>query len=197
MPVAAEYEDYLTEVADRLRKAGVRVEVDTSDDRMGKKIRNAEQQKVPYILIAGGEDEAAGAVSFRYRDRTQKNGIPVDEAVAEITDAIAAPHPGLTHRPPPETTVYADKSSGEERGAVSHEVDEAASLPGTPDGFERLWTPHRMVYIQGENKPATPSAADCPFCTAPEQDDRERLIVHRGELAYAVLNLYPYSPGTS
>ena len=66
----------------------MRVEVDTSDDRMGKKIRNAEQQKVPYILIAGGEDESAGAVSFRYRDRTQKNQIPVDEAVAEITDAI-------------------------------------------------------------------------------------------------------------
>ena len=88
VPVAAEYEGYLTEVADRLRRAGVRVEVDTSDDRMGKKIRNAEQQKVPYILIAGGEDEAAGAVSFRYRDRTQKNQIPIDEAVAEITDAI-------------------------------------------------------------------------------------------------------------
>ena len=69
-------------------RAGVRVEVDTSDDRMGKKIRNAEQQKVPYILIAGGEDEAAGAVSFRYRDRSQKNGVPVADAVAEITDAI-------------------------------------------------------------------------------------------------------------
>jgi threonyl-tRNA synthetase len=63
--------------------------VDTGDDRMGKKIRNAEQQKVPYILIAGGEDEAAGAVSFRYRDRTQKNGVPVDDAIGEITDAIA------------------------------------------------------------------------------------------------------------
>lgn len=78
---------------------------------------------------------------------------------------------------------------------MSHEVDEAASLPGTPDGFERLWTPHRMVYISGANKPATASPADCPFCAAPEQEDRERLIVHRGELAYAVLNLYPYSPG--
>jgi ATP adenylyltransferase len=52
-----------------------------------------------------------------------------------------------------------------------------------------------MVYISGVNKPATASAADCPFCTAPGQDDRERLIVHRGESAYAVLNLYPYSPG--
>ena len=88
IPVAAEYDGYLAEVADRLRADGVRVEVDTSDDRMGKKIRNAEQQKVPYILIAGGEDQAAGAVSFRYRDRSQKNGVPVDQAIAEITDAI-------------------------------------------------------------------------------------------------------------
>ena len=87
--------------------------MDTSDDRMGKKIRNAEQQKVPYILIAGGEDEAAGAVSFRYRDRTQKNGVPIDDAIAEITDAIAPPDPGLTRRAlRPRTTVYADKSSG-------------------------------------------------------------------------------------
>jgi threonyl-tRNA synthetase len=89
IPVAAEYEDYLQEVATKLRSAGVRIEVDTSDDRMGKKIRNAEQAKVPYILIAGGEDAAAGAVSFRYRDRTQKNGVAVDDAVTEITDAIA------------------------------------------------------------------------------------------------------------
>jgi len=90
IPVAAEYDRYLAYVADRLRGHGVRVEVDTSDDRMGKKIRNAEQQKVPYILIAGGEDEAAGAVSFRYRDRTQKNGVSVPDAVAEITAAIAS-----------------------------------------------------------------------------------------------------------
>ncbi len=88
IPVAEEHQEYLLGVADRLRKAGIRVEVDTSDDRMGKKIRNAEQQKVPYILIAGGEDQAAGAVSFRYRDRSQQNGVPVEEAVAQITDAI-------------------------------------------------------------------------------------------------------------
>src|SRR5215212_11430910 len=75
------------------------------------------------------------------------------------------------------------------------ESEDSAAHPGTPDGFQRLWTPHRMVYIQGENKPATPDAAECPFCAAPEQEDRERLIVHRGETAYAVLNLYPYSPG--
>ena len=78
---------------------------------------------------------------------------------------------------------------------MSHEVDEAASLPGTPDGFQRLWTPHRMVYIQGENKPSSTTTHDCPFCTVQSVDDRAGLIVHRDELAYAVLNLYPYSPG--
>jgi threonyl-tRNA synthetase len=90
VPVAAEYDNYLLGVADQLRSAGVRVEVDTSDDRMPKKIRNAEKDKVPFVLIAGGEDVAAGAVSFRYRDRSQKNGVPVQAAVDEITGAIAS-----------------------------------------------------------------------------------------------------------
>ncbi len=89
IPVAAEFNDYLGDVASRLAAAGVRVEVDTSDERMQKKIRNASQTKVPYMLIAGSEDAGAGAVSFRYRDGQQKNGVPVDEAIAEITDAIA------------------------------------------------------------------------------------------------------------
>ena len=74
-------------------------------------------------------------------------------------------------------------------------VEDPATMPGTPDGFERLWTPHRMVYIQGENKPATPTSTDCPFCTVQDGNDRAALIVHRAELAYAVLNLYPYNPG--
>ena len=90
VPVAGEYVPYLAEVADRLRTAGIRVEVDASDDRMQKKIRNAQKQKVPFMLIAGADDVAAGAVSFRYRDGTQKNGVPVEEAVREITDAVAA-----------------------------------------------------------------------------------------------------------
>ena len=90
IPVAAEYDDYLRGVADQLRTAGVRVEVDTSDDRMPKKIRNAEKDKVPFVLIAGGEDATAGAVSFRYRDRSQKNGIPIQAAIDEITGAIAS-----------------------------------------------------------------------------------------------------------
>jgi ATP adenylyltransferase len=66
---------------------------------------------------------------------------------------------------------------------------------GVPDELERLWTPHRMAYIAGENKPADGSAGQCPFCRIPDRDDAEGLIVHRGGLAYAVLNLYPYAPG--
>ncbi len=88
IPVAADFNDYLSGVAERLRAAGVRVEVDTSDDRMQKKIRTAQQSKVPFMLIAGGEDAEAGAVSFRFRDGRQQNKVPVDEAVAIITDAI-------------------------------------------------------------------------------------------------------------
>ena len=90
IPVAGEHNTYLESVAARLRAAGVRVEVDTSDDRMQKKIRNAERVKVPYILIAGSEDAAANAVSFRYRDRRQKNGVPIDAAISEINGDIAA-----------------------------------------------------------------------------------------------------------
>ena len=67
---------------------------------------------------------------------------------------------------------------------------------GEPDGLERLWTPYRMAYIRGENKPADDSAGECPFCRIPRETDDERyLVVHRGEAAYVVLNLYPYAPG--
>ena len=88
VPVADEYAGYLSEVADRLRARRVRVEVDTSDDRFPKKIRTASKSKVPYVLIAGEEDRAAGAVSFRYRDGSQKNGVPVDAAIKEIVESI-------------------------------------------------------------------------------------------------------------
>ncbi len=89
VPVAEPFVPYLQEIAGKLRAHGIRVEVDDSDDRMPKKIRTASKQKVPYVLIAGGEDEAAGAVSFRFRDGSQRNGIAVDDAVAEIVDAVA------------------------------------------------------------------------------------------------------------
>jgi ATP adenylyltransferase len=75
-------------------------------------------------------------------------------------------------------------------------TDDAERFVGDPDGFGRLWTPHRMVYIKGENKPAHDEAGDgCPFCTAPSRTDEDALIVARGETVYAVLNLYPYNSG--
>ncbi|MDO5746781.1 MAG: threonine--tRNA ligase [Actinomycetaceae bacterium] len=88
IPVAEAFNEYLSEVAQKLKAAGVRARVDTSSDRFGKKIRNATQEKIPFVLIAGGDDVKAGAVSFRYRDSTQKNGVPIDDAVAEIVDAV-------------------------------------------------------------------------------------------------------------
>ncbi len=66
---------------------------------------------------------------------------------------------------------------------------------GVPDELDRLWTPHRMAYIRGQNKPADSTSDECPFCRIPSLPDEEALVVHRGETAYAVLNLYPYSPG--
>ena len=80
-------------------------------------------------------------------------------------------------------------------GAPELVTEPEGRRPGIPDPFERLWTPHRMVYINGENKPPSASERDCPFCTVPGSDDADGLIVRRGELVYAVLNLYPYSPG--
>lgn len=89
IPIAERHEDYLHELAAKLRSERVRVEVDGSDDRMQKKIRNAQTQKVPFMLIAGDEDVEAGAVSFRYRDGTQENKVPVQEAIERIKSAIA------------------------------------------------------------------------------------------------------------
>lgn len=66
---------------------------------------------------------------------------------------------------------------------------------GEADELDRLWTPHRMAYIKGENKPSDATPGECPFCRVPGLSDEDGLIVHRGELCYVVLNLYPYSPG--
>jgi ATP adenylyltransferase len=76
------------------------------------------------------------------------------------------------------------------------QVESAEDFAGVPDAFSRLWTPHRMVYIKGENKPPHDNEGDeCPFCRVPKGSDDDGLIVARGELVYAVLNLYPYNPG--
>jgi threonyl-tRNA synthetase len=88
IPVADEFSEYLHDIARTLREKGVRMTVDDSDDRMQKKIRNHTMAKVPFQLIAGGEDRDNGAVSFRYRDGSQENGIKIADAIARITEAI-------------------------------------------------------------------------------------------------------------
>ena len=88
IPVAEAFADYLAGVVKEFKAAGIRIELDSSDDRMQKKIRNAQMQKVPFMLIAGEEDQAAGKVSIRYRNGDQKNGIAVADAIAEIQNAI-------------------------------------------------------------------------------------------------------------
>ncbi|MBT1018463.1 threonine--tRNA ligase [Canibacter sp. lx-72] len=90
VPVAAEFAPYLNDVIEQLRSRGVRAELDNSDDRMPKKIRTHTKAKVPFQLIAGADDMAAGAVSFRFRDGSQLNGLPVAAAVRRILDAIAS-----------------------------------------------------------------------------------------------------------
>jgi ATP adenylyltransferase len=74
---------------------------------------------------------------------------------------------------------------------MSHEIDGA----GMPDSWARLWAPHRLEYLRGENRPLDTNDISCPFCAIPEKNDEAGLIVHRGDAAYVVMNLYPYNPG--
>ncbi|MET8835215.1 threonine--tRNA ligase [Micromonospora sp. NPDC004540] len=86
IPIREDHTDYLQDFVSTLRKKGIRAEVDAGDDRMQKKIRNAQQQKIPFMVIAGDDDVAAGTVSFRYRDGSQRNGVPIEEAVAHVRE---------------------------------------------------------------------------------------------------------------
>jgi threonyl-tRNA synthetase len=88
IPIRSDHVGYLRAFADRLRAEGIRVDVDDSDERMQKKIRNAQQQKIPFMAIAGDDDVSGGTVSFRYRDGSQRNGVPLDEAVAHVVDVV-------------------------------------------------------------------------------------------------------------
>ncbi|HEU4421385.1 MAG TPA: threonine--tRNA ligase [Pilimelia sp.] len=88
IPIRDDHSSYLDEFVARLRAEGIRAEVDTSDDRMQKKIRTAQQQKIPFMAIAGDQDVADGTVSFRYRDGSQRNGVPLDEAVAHVVEVV-------------------------------------------------------------------------------------------------------------
>lgn len=88
IPIASAHNDYLYEVADKLRSRGVRVEIDSSDERMQKKIRNAQTQKIPFMIIAGDDDMSQNAVSFRYRNGEQDNGVPIDQAIERIVSIV-------------------------------------------------------------------------------------------------------------
>jgi len=88
IPVADAFAPYLEEVIAELKKSGIRADIDLSDDRMQKKVRNAQMQKIPFMIIAGEEDQAKRAVSFRYRNGEQKNGVPIKDAIAEIAQAV-------------------------------------------------------------------------------------------------------------
>lgn len=88
IPIGDTHVPYLEEFAAQAKAKGLRMEVDSSSDRMQKKIRNAQKSKIPFMVIVGDEDVANGAVSFRYRDGSQKNGIPIDQALAEIADTV-------------------------------------------------------------------------------------------------------------
>jgi threonyl-tRNA synthetase len=90
IPVAEAFNDYLAGIVQEMKRAGIRVELDDSDDRMQKKIRNAQTEKIPFMMIAGEEDQKAGAVSFRYRNGEQKNGIPIKDAISEVLTAITS-----------------------------------------------------------------------------------------------------------
>lgn len=86
--------------------------------------------------------------------------------------------------------------NSEQESGVGEAFEDAHAFAGTPDSLQRLWTPHRVAYIQGEGKPSSAEATDeCPFCTGPDKSDEDALIVHRGDFAFVILNLFPYNSG--
>ncbi|MGN9813044.1 threonine--tRNA ligase [Micromonospora sp. BQ11] len=89
IPIREDHTDYLHGFVAALRAEGIRAQVDAGDDRMQKKIRTAQQQKIPFMVIAGDDDVAAGTVSFRYRDGSQRNGVPIAEAVTHVVDVVS------------------------------------------------------------------------------------------------------------
>jgi len=86
--VAEEFSPYLQGVIDQMREAGIRAEIDDSDERMQKKIRTHTKQKIPYLLIAGDDDRQAEAVSFRFRDGSQRNQVPIADAIDHVVESI-------------------------------------------------------------------------------------------------------------
>ena len=174
IPISDAHVDYLQNVATRLREHGIRVEVDTSDDRMQKKIRTAQRQKVPYMLLAGDDDVAAG-----------RGVVPVPQRRAEERRARrrrdrrdhrsgGQPGPGLT--PVPDHVPGPDEIDPGQEEIPPARRDGALDVPDeiAPDGLQRLWMPHRLAYIKGEGKPADGSPAAVPVLRDPEAVRRRR-----------------------
>ena len=97
----------------------------------------------------------------------------------------------MSDAPPPSSAAF----GAEDDDAGGVRVEAPFQHPGAPEPFQRLWTPHRMVYIGGQDKPTDASASQCPFCAAPGRSDEDALIVHRGRHAYVLMNLYPDNTG--
>ena len=190
-------------------RAGVRVEVDAGDDRMQKKIRTHTLAKVPFLLLAGARDAEAGAVSFRFRDGTQLNGVPVAEAVERSPAGSAGGRTPRRRRGfAPGGGSAVDRCGGRPR--IGHVVDAVGSRrrePSADTGGAGARAARRRRHA-GPVPPALDAAPaglhhrrrrrpseGCPFCRIPTLPDEEGLVVARGAAVYAVLNLHPYNPG--
>ena len=144
---------------------------------MQKKIRNAQLQKVPFMLIAGDDDVEAGAVSFRYRDGHQDNGVPVEDAIARVVDAVAAPGPGRERSTPSRLRSHQDGVRGARRPR--------AALDAAPDGLH-----------QGREQAGRRDVGGVPVLPDPDAaTTRTGWSCTAASATYVVLNLYPYSPG--
>ena len=186
IPVAESFNDYLFDVVDQLRAPGIRAEVDISSDRFPKKIRTASKDKIPFVLIAGGDDAEAGAVSFRFRDGSQDNGVPVAEAVQRIVDAVrnrtSWRRRGSTCRRP-----RGRPGSGRRR-ATDDFGWPASRTPSSGCGPRTGWPTSRAGSTSSRTR-TTARSASRPRAGRGVADRLPR------RARYVVLNLFPYNPG--
>ncbi len=166
--VAASFNDYLAGVLDKLRAAGVRTELDASDDRMQKKIRNAPKQKIPFMLIGRRRDRRRGRFGLTSVSATVRNATVCPSTRRSPSSATGHNLAATTIRRPRQTVNDEQPARSSNRG----------SYPASPTRCNGCGA-YRMVYIQGSSKPPMAPQASAPFCRAPERSDEESLIVHR------------------
>ena len=172
-----------------------------SDDRMQKKIRTAQQQKVPFMLHRRrrrrrGRARCRSATATAPRTtacRSPTRSPAIVDWIVQRDDRAPSGRPSRRAPAP----MPAERAGRLDRRTRTSAREPAASRTagGRRTAFGRLWTPHRMAYIKGEDKPTSGAERGCPFCRIPTLADEDGLIVARGELVYAVLNLYPYNSG--